>query len=227
MKKIALIISLLAFIVSVGFSQDQTTTKLLKANTTIWKDFSGNVSMSGTIDTADFVVKFNKSYPVQYNLYAELDSTSGTPGIKIELLGKVWDEAASWTSITSTTWSGTTSYTSFTISSQDNQSYAISLTGVDTLASADSIFVSGNILMDTTAVAFNDGGNADSIAFYAGTYTDTTLLTSVITGASTQTGTMTYTDITAYYRRFMIRVTRSAGVGVVDFLAFKIWERQY
>jgi len=227
MKKIALIFMTIVFLTGLGLAQDATTTKLLKANTTIWEDFSGDVSMSSTQDTVDFVVKFNKAYPVQYDLYAELDSTSGTPGIKIELLGKVWDEEASWTSITSTTWAGSTSDTTFHINSQGNQSYVVTLTGTDTIASVDSTIMSAAILMDTTAFAFNDGGDRDSTVLYSGTLIDTLLTARSVTGANTQTGTMTYTDITVYYRRFMIRVTRSAGVGVVDYLAFKIWERQY
>lgn len=128
MKRLAIILISLLFVV-VGYAQNTALdAKSLKNSTSTFFDIKENITYRYKYGTAvDTVGVTDSTYSYTFTvvnmdeqLEAEcrikLDSTSGTPTLNVALKGKFsWND--SWTSIANADWAGTTSDTTLILSS--------------------------------------------------------------------------------------------------------------
>ena len=119
MKNIFLLLIMLISLVS--FSQDKQ--KSLNINQYYYEYSLGASDTVSNNDTLWYAQLFlNKTEPIKYDIQVKVDSLSGTPTTDISLQGKVF-ESDSWTNITTVSWAGTTSDTTFTYTENSTAKY--------------------------------------------------------------------------------------------------------
>lgn len=214
MKKIIILLFATALIITGISCQDVSHEFTMRSNKTMFgqTDEGANIAIAtdtlGSVDqdTIDFIIVTNKNNPYQYRIPMNLDSTSGTPTVSIVLAGRDWDDE-SWNTISTVNWAGSSSDTTFAFSAQSD----VSLTFVNTVVDTGTFAYDTTSLFPSTQTTLNDSS---------------TLWTGVAYNASTQTGTLSYTEGDLYYRKLRIRFIITAGTATIDWLRPKIWLKQ-
>lgn len=227
MKKIYLVI-FTAFLTFALFAQDVSRTNDFGRNQYVRRATRSNPSGQdymvatdtlGSVDqdTIQIIYNVNKAHPVPYIFGFNFDSLTGTPVVVVTLKGRMIPAIDSWTDISSTTWNGTSSDTTFKIETANRGTQAITLTGTDTSATTvlllDTIFT----YTDTTSVfphGLDISVQADSGLFYRDSAYVSTYGTGTQYNATTMTGTLTTTG--ADYRQLMLEAVCTAGTAAWD-----------
>jgi hypothetical protein len=121
MKKVMILLFGIALIMSFSVNA-QDHSKTLKSSAYYYEFSFTSSDYVEASDTYYVQVTSRKLEPLKYSIKVEMDSISGDPQVAVSIQGKVFT-GDSWTNISTTTWMGTASDTSFILSEISTAKY--------------------------------------------------------------------------------------------------------